>query len=91
MGAGNRSTPPVSQGALASVNTFEEINAPGAWVSGNGMLMRVPEGALKSGHSPLVDVVSNETKGFTRISDDPYVAIGKARQLAANADLAVNF
>ena len=43
------------------------------------------------GHSPLLVWESIEGNLVSRISEDPYTPISKCRQLAADADLAVNF
>ena len=86
-----RNTPPASLGtALPQVQSFENVTE-GTWVSDTGILFRVPAEALRPGHSPAVNLVSEEISSYTRISEDSNLAIGKARQLAANADLAVRF
>ena len=88
-----KSTPP-GTAQLSSrplVVEFNEMNQPGAYVTAQGSLVRVTPEGLKEGHSPLITIESNHDTRLTRISDDPYIAIGKARLLAANADVAVNF
>ena len=87
----NRTTPPgtAAQTALEVVNDFENIQDPGAYVSENGILFRVFSENLKAGHSPTMGVVGVGT--LTRISSDPLIPIGKARLIAANADLSANF
>lgn len=71
---------------------FSAINEAGAYVQHNtGNLLRLPEAALSTDHTPLMELVSKTPCLLTKISDDPWVAIGRARLLAADADLQVNF
>ncbi|MHC4697170.1 MAG: hypothetical protein ACYTFA_10540 [Planctomycetota bacterium] len=71
---------------------FSGISSPGAYIEDcNGNLLRVPEEALAQDHTPLMEIVSKTPCMVTRISDDPWLVISKARQLAADADLQVNF
>ena len=71
---------------------FDSINEPGCYVSNwTGHLVRVPEDAIKPGRSPLMSITGTETLFVTKISCDPYLTISKARMLAADFDVAVNF
>lgn len=71
---------------------FSEINSPGLYVEHHyGTLLRVPEDAVAPGRSPLMSVVSQEPWIVTRISTDPFLPLTKARLIAANLDLAINF
>ena len=71
---------------------FSALNEPGAYVQHNsGNLLRLPDSALSMDHTPLMELVSKTPCLLTKISDDPWVAIGRARLLAADADLQVNF
>jgi hypothetical protein len=70
---------------------FDEIEEPGVYVTQRGEMFRVPPEALAEGHSPLLLWESNEGRVVTRINSDPYAPISKCRQLAADADLHVNF
>jgi len=71
---------------------FDSINDSGTYVCNwSGHLLRVPDDAIKPGRSPLMSICGAETLFVTKISDDPFVAISKARLLAANCDLMVNF
>ncbi|MFY9493401.1 MAG: hypothetical protein WAP55_02920 [Minisyncoccia bacterium] len=79
-----------SQPTLSLIQ-FNEISEPGAYVDQQGRLWRVQKDALKEQHSPLITVASTLDTRATRIDSDPFVPIGKARQLAADADLAVCF
>lgn len=71
---------------------FAEVNTCGTYVANdNGTLFRVPEDALEAGKSPVIEIVSRRPVMMTKISDDPWVPISKARQLAADRDLYINF
>jgi hypothetical protein len=83
------------QGAISHAGlscAFEQIEFPGVYVSiETGRLFRIPREALASGRSPLIEMVGREPVLVTKISDDPYVPLSKARMLAADLDLTVNF
>ena len=71
---------------------FEAINEPGCYICNwSGHLLRVPEDAVKPGRSPVISIKGGEPLFVTRISRDPYVQITKARLLAADCDVVVNF
>jgi hypothetical protein len=71
---------------------WNSIVEPGAYVFlDTGDLARVPKEALAIGHSPVVTFTSLSPRMVARISTDPYIPLNKARQLAADADLPVNF
>lgn len=71
---------------------FDSINEPGCYVCNwSGHLLRVPDDGIKPGRSPLLSIMGTEPLFTTKISGDPYVAVSKARILAANCDLNVNF
>ncbi len=71
---------------------WNSITQPGAYVFlDTGDLVRVPKEALAPGHSPIMTFASRQSRMVTRITSDPYVPLNKARQLAADADLPVNF
>jgi hypothetical protein len=71
---------------------FSELHEPGAYVSNTtGNLFRIPEEALVAGRSPLIEIISISGTMVTKIDENPWIPISKARQLAANADLAINF
>ncbi len=89
--SGTRGVNQASKGCGAQV-PFESINEPGCYVSNwTGHLVRVPEDAIKPGRSPLMSITGTETLFVTKISCDPFLAISKARMLAADCDVAVNF
>ena len=71
---------------------FESISHPGCFVvNRTGELLRIPDDALAPGRSPTIDIVSKDPWKVTRISNDPYLPLNKARALAADMDLPVNF
>ncbi len=71
---------------------FDQINAPGAYICNwSGHLLRVPEDGVTPGRSPLINIVATEPLTVTKISDNPYITITKAKLLASNFDLNVNF
>ena len=71
---------------------FEGICEPGTYVCNwSGHLLRVPQDAVTAGRSPLINIVGPDCLFVTKISDDPFVPVTKARLLACNCDVAVNF
>jgi hypothetical protein len=84
-----------TQYGVASVGTtipFEAINAPGTYICNwSGHLLRVPEDGVAPGRSPMINIVGPEPLTVTKISDNPFVTLTKARLLASNWDLNVNF
>ena len=90
-------TTPTTQDSVMDCNLgacipFESINEPGAFVCNwSGHLLRVPEDGVKTGRSPLLNIVGNEPLFVTKISSDPYISITKAKLVAANMDVCVNF
>ncbi len=71
---------------------FNEISECGAYYcQDTGWLYRVPEDGLALGHSPFMNIVCTNECVMTKISDDPYVPVNKAREICANWDFAVNF
>jgi hypothetical protein len=71
---------------------FNKIQEPGAYYyHKTGGLFRVPSEAVSQGHSPIMNFCSNEEPICTKISDDPWVPLNKARQICANSDFSVEF
>ena len=71
---------------------FEQISEPGTYVCDwSGHLLRVPEDGVAPGRSPLINIVGTEPLFVTKISENPYVTLTKAKMLACNWDLNVNF
>jgi len=87
--AKTKATTKLNQGFLTT--QFSDINDPGVYVTQRGEMFRVPPEALSERHSPILVWESLEGSLVSRISEDPYCPISKCRQLAADADLAVNF
>lgn len=71
---------------------FSDLETPGTYVSNkSGELFRIPSEALAAGRTPVMEIVGNSPRMLTKISDDPWIPISKARQLAAGSDLYVDF
>ena len=71
---------------------FESISECGSYICNwSGHLCRVPEDGVAPGRSPLLNFVGPEPLTVTKISDNPYITITKAKMLACNCDLNVNF
>ena len=71
---------------------FDHIDAPGCYIcEWSGHLMRVPPDGVAPGRSPLLNMVGCEPLFVTKICENPYIPVTKARVLAANYDLSVNF
>ncbi len=71
---------------------FEAINEPGCYICNwSGHLLRVPEDGVAMGRSPLINVIGCEQLYVTKIADNPFIPLTKARMLASNHDINVNF
>jgi hypothetical protein len=71
---------------------FADLTEPGTYVNErSGELFRVPEDALVAGRSPLIEIVSDHPTMLTKLSDNAWIPISKARQLAADSDMNVAF
>lgn len=71
---------------------FESIHEPGTFVCNwSGHLLRIPEDAVIQGRSPMVEILGREPLFATKISNDPYMTLTKARLAAADHDVLVNF
>ena len=71
---------------------FDAINEPGCYICNwSGHLLRVPEDGVAPGRSPLINVIGTEPLYVTKISDNPYIPLTKARMVASNYDMNVNF
>ena len=71
---------------------FAKLTDPGTYLCNwSGHLLRIPEEALRKGRSPVIEILGREINYVTKLSDDPFVPITKARMLAADLDHAVNF
>ena len=80
------------RGGVGSTYDFEQINDPCAYICNwSGHLLRVPDDAIKPGRSPVLVLRGREPLRATKLSDDPVVALTKARMIASDLDLAINF
>jgi hypothetical protein len=71
---------------------FDQINAPGTYICNwSGHLLRVPDDGVTAGRSPMLTLVGSQPLSVTKISDNPYITVTKARLLASNFDLAIDF
>ncbi len=75
----------------ACVN-FENIVEPGAYICNwSGHLLRVPEDGVTPGRSPMINIVGPEPLFVTKISNNPFIPVTKAKMLACDFDLHVTF
>ncbi len=71
---------------------FANLSEPGAYFCNwSGHLIRVPQDAVKQGRSPVIEILGTEPLYVTKLSDDAFIPITKARMIAADLDHAVNF
>ena len=71
---------------------YQAINEPGCYINNwSGHLLRVPEDCIKPGRSPVMEILGTDPLFVTKISNDPYLPLTKARMLAADCDVIVNF
>ena len=72
--------------------SWDELETPGFYVSrvtGNGY--RIPTEALIKGGSPVIEQVSARPTRLVKLSDNPFIPLIKARNLAANCNIKPNF
>ena len=72
--------------------SWGDLEAPGFYVSrasGNGY--RVPAEALIKGASPVIEQVSAQPSRLVKLSDNPFIPLTKARNLAASYNIEPNF
>ncbi len=71
---------------------FDQINDPGAYVCNwSGHLIRLPEDAVTPGRSPVMEILGRDDLHVTKISENPFLPVTKARMIASDLDLEVNF
>lgn len=71
---------------------FNEISEPGTYYDHDtGWLFRMPDESLSPGHSPVLNIVSGNDNYLTKISEDPWIPVGKAREICSNMDFEVRF
>jgi hypothetical protein len=81
-----------SSASIGTTVPFDGINSPGCYICNwSGHLLRVPEDGVTPGRSPMLNIVGSEPLTVTKISENPYITITKAKLLASNFDLNVNF
>jgi hypothetical protein len=72
--------------------SWDDLETPGFYVSretGNGY--RVPPEGLIRGASPVIEQVSARPTRLVRLSENPFIPLIKARNLAANCNIKPNF
>ncbi len=88
----NQPGPPPATSHVGTTVPFDAISEPGSYLCNwSGHLLRVPEDAVSPGRSPTIDLVSSEPLVVTKISDNPFITLTKARLMAADSDLDVKF
>ncbi len=88
----SNATPPVRDVGAGNIFAFEAISAPGAYICNwSGHLLRVPEDAVLRGRSPVLEIRAKEPLYVTKLSEDPFVTVTKARMIAGDLDQHVNF
>ncbi len=81
-----------TNGSCGCTIPFDQINETGAYVCNwSGHLLRVPDDGIAPGRSPLLTLVGPDQLFVTKISSDPFVTLTKARMMACNYDINVNF
>jgi hypothetical protein len=71
---------------------FDAIQDPGSYICNwSGHLIRIPEDGVTPGRSPMINILGTEPLFVTKISDNPFLTVTKARLMASNFDLPVNF
>ena len=54
-------------------------------------VLRIPEDGVAPGRSPLINLIGTNPLFVTKLSDNPFITVTKARTIASNLDCAVNF
>ncbi len=81
-----------SEACVGTTIPFESIQQPGCYICNwSGHLMRVPDDGVAQGRSPLINIVGCEQLFVTKISDNPFITLTKAKMVASNLDCNVNF
>ncbi len=71
---------------------FDAITTPGAYVCDwSGHLLRVPEEGVSPSCTPMINIIGNAPLTVTKISDNPFLTISKAKLIASNYHLNVDF
>lgn len=78
--------------ALGASIPFDVVHEPGAYVCNwSGHLLRVHQDVLDHAHQGPVNLIGSEPLLVTKISDNPQIGISRARAIAGQLALAVNF
>ena len=81
-----------SEYGVGAKSAFESLNEQGTYLSDwSGHLIRVPADAIKPGRSPVIEILGKEPMVVTKLSNDPFIGLTKARLIAADLDLPVAF
>jgi len=81
-----------SDKAVGTTVPFEGIREPGCYICNwSGHLLRIPEDGVAHGRSPLVNIIGVEPLFVTKLSENPFITITKAKMIASNLDCSVNF
>ena len=81
-----------TEGHAGTIFPSDQINEPGCYVcQWSGHLLRIPENAIAPGGSPVLNMVGKDRMFVTKINDNPYIPVTKARLEAADRDVNVNF
>lgn len=80
-------------GTTGQTYPWDQIPTPGTYVCNwSGHLLRIqPEAFSTPTTGTNINLVGSEPLYVTKLSDDPYLTINKARLTASNLDIAVNF
>lgn len=71
---------------------FESIQEPGCYICNwSGHLLRIPEDGVAPGRSPLINLIGTSPLFVTKLNDNPFITVTKARTIASNLDCSVNF
>ncbi|MBN2448498.1 MAG: hypothetical protein JXO22_17355 [Phycisphaerae bacterium] len=77
---------------LGATIPFDAIDDAGAYICNwTGHLLRVPEDGITRGHAPLINIIGTEPLTVTKISDNPFITISKAKAAATSYHLTPNF
>ena len=77
---------------LGATIPFDAIDSPGAYVCDwSGHLLRVPASGVTPGRAPTFNIIGDSPLTVTKISDNPYIPVGKAKATATQLKLAVRF
>lgn len=70
---------------------WKSVTKPGVYATVQGSLVRFPAEALKTGHSPIIEIESNLDTRLAFLAADPRTSVEDARSAALRLSLPVNF